>query len=165
MFIYYIMIYWTTYNFIGYSLMKLKLIPINAPLKTSLIVTSLIGGYMTYIYPRKVILKFGDKKYKPPYHIVILGDLLFHQLPLIDILRSPNEISMCGAYIFLPMYFWKKMNETYLSNTTKIYGINYQKLFYTTLGLGAVIGLFQHNYFLNNTVSKIVPNLFSTIKN
>ena len=48
------MIYWTTYNFIGYSLMKMKLVPINAPLKTSIIVTSIIlfFGFLVMLFAK-----------------------------------------------------------------------------------------------------------------
>ena len=158
------MIYWTTYNFIGYSLMKMKLVPINAPLKTSIIVTSIIGGYMTYVYPRKLVFRIGDKKFKPPYYCMILADLLFHQVPMLDILRLPNEINLCGAYIFFPMYLWKKMNERYVHDTKKIYGMDYNKMFLSTLGLFGIIGAYSHSCkYLNNGFSKIIPNMIKNL--
>ena len=42
---------------------------------------------MTYVYPRKLVFRIGDKKFKPPYYCMILADLLFHQVPMLDILR------------------------------------------------------------------------------
>ena len=144
--------------------MKLKLIPINAPLKTSIIVTSIIGGYMTYIYPRKMVFRIGDKKYKPPYYCMILGDLLFHQMPLFDILRFSNEISLCGAYMVFPMFLWKKMNDNYIQDTKKIYGINYNTLFISTIGLFGLIGAVSHsNKYLNYEFSKIIPNMVKNL--
>ena len=73
------MIYWTTYNFAGFLLYKFKYIPMNSVLKTSFICTSLIGGYMVYIYPRKMIARFHEYKYTIPYPILIIGDFITHK--------------------------------------------------------------------------------------
>lgn len=37
---------------------------------------------MTFIYPRKLTIKYKGKKYKIPYYYIIIGDLFLHQLPL-----------------------------------------------------------------------------------
>ena len=106
------MIYWTTYNFAGYLLYKTNIMPMNAILKTSFICTSIIGGYMVYIYPRKLIVHYGDKKkYSVPYPLMIIGDLITHQLPLIDSFHVNNSINFenycclpnhCAIYKILP---------------------------------------------------------------
>ena len=96
---------WSTYNLIGYGLMKTRLIPISAPLKTSIIITSLVGGYMTYIYPKRIIFRIGEKKYELSQYSLILLDFIIHQIPLIDIffLNNPNTLQLCGRYIlYLP---------------------------------------------------------------
>tara|TARA_B110000037_G_C16724726_1_gene344505 strand:+ start:114 stop:548 length:435 start_codon:yes stop_codon:yes gene_type:complete len=137
--------YWSTYNFIGYGLMKTKLVPICSPLKTSIIITSLLGGYMTYIYPRRFVLKYNDVKYELEHKYIMLFDFFIHQLPLIDIIQSSNEITLCGGNIFYPMILWKFMNEIYNENTNKIYGIPLRKIMYGSFGIFSLIG-FNHHY-------------------
>ena len=55
-------------------------------LKTSIIITSVIGGYMTYVYPIKIVFRIRDKKYSPNYTILVIGDIIVHQIPLLTIL-------------------------------------------------------------------------------
>ena len=139
------MIYWTTYNFMGYILYKTKIIPMNSVLKTSFICTSIIGGYMVYIYPRKLIVRYGDdKKYSVPYPIMVFGDLITHQLPLIDCIYKTNEITICGGYLFPMMMSWYGINKYRLNDTKKIYGIKLENLLYATCGIFVAVGLFNH---------------------
>jgi hypothetical protein len=139
------MIYWTTYNFAGYLFYKTNLIPMNAALKTSFICTSIIGGYMVYIYPRKLIVRYGEnKKYNVPYPIMILGDLITHQLPLIDCIYRTNQIGLCGGYLFPLMMSWYGINKINIKDTSKIYGIKLEKLVYATCSIFATLGLFNH---------------------
>ena len=139
------MIYWTTYNFAGYLCYKANLIQMNSVLKTSFICTSLIGGYMVYIYPRKLIVRYGDdKKYSVPYYAMIVGDLITHQLPLIDCISRNNQISICGGYLFPVMMAWYGVNKYRVKNTDRIYGISMEKLLLATSGIFVVYGLFNH---------------------
>lgn len=139
------MIYWTTYNFAGYLFYKTNLIPMNSALKTSFICTSLIGGYMVYIYPRKLIVRYGEnKKYSVPYPIMIIGDLITHQLPLIDCIYRANEITLCGGYLFPMMMSWYGINKVRLNDTRKIYGIKLENLLLATSGIFVALGLFNH---------------------
>ena len=115
------MIYWTSYNFAGYILYKLKYIPLNSVLKTSFICTSLLGGYMVYIYPQKMIARVGEKKINVPYPLLLIGDFITHQLPLIDTFYKENQITLCGGYLLPTMFFWYSMNKIYVKETKKIY--------------------------------------------
>ena len=72
---------WSAWNFSWFLLGKNNILPFNHPLKSSIIVTSLIGGYMIYIYPRKIIIRIGNYKIKHSYQFLVIGDLLIHQLP------------------------------------------------------------------------------------
>jgi len=139
------MIYWTTYNFTGYLLYKNNILPMNSALKTSFICTSLIGGYMVYIYPRKLIINYGDnKKYSVPYPLMIIGDLITHQLPLIDTFNVANQINLCGGYLFPIMLTWYSSNKLIIEDTKKIYGINLEKLLISTAGIFIALGIFNH---------------------
>ena len=139
------MIYWTTYNFLGYLLYKTKFMPMNSALKTSFICTSIIGGYMVYIYPKKLIVRYGDnKKYNVPYPLMVIGDLITHQLPLAECISIPNEINICGGYLFPVMMSWYGFNKYNVKNTTKIYGISMERLLLCTTGIFISLGLYNH---------------------
>ena len=140
------MIYWTTYNFSGYLLFKLNYLPMNSVLKTSILCTSLVGGFMVYIYPRKMILTYRKKKYKIPYPLLAAGDLLIHQYPLYDTFLVPTQIHICGAYLIPSMFFWYSINKLMVKDTKKIYGIPLEKLLVATLSIISGVGMFHHYY-------------------
>jgi len=144
--------YWSTYNFVGYLLMKTKILPICSPLKASLIITSIIGGYMTYIYPRRFIIKYKDFRYEFEHKYIMFFDFLVHQLPLLDILSRNNEIELCGRHIVFPMLLWNILTRTYIENTTKIYGIELNKIFVSSFGIYSFLGINQH--LLNSRLLK-----------
>lgn len=138
------MIYWTTYNFTGYLLYKLNYIPLNPILKTSFICTSLIGGYMVYIYPRKIVMRINNIKYNIPYPIMIIGDFITHQYPLIDTIYKQNTYNICGGYLLPIMLSWYLSNKIRIKDTKKIYGISLEKLLLSTFGFFIVIGSYTH---------------------
>jgi hypothetical protein len=146
--------YWSTYNFLGYLLMKTNIMPICSPLKTSLIITSVIGGYMTYIYPRKFVIKYNDFRYDLDHKYIMLFDFLIHQLPLIDIITKGNEIELCGRHIIFPMLLWNLLNNIYIKNTTKIYGISFKKMFVSSFGIYSFLGI--HHHIIGNSRLKLL---------
>ena len=89
--------YWTTWNFVWFIGSKNGYFQINNALRISILTTSLLGGYMAYIYPRKMILYIRDYRYNLPYPLLLTGDLIFHQLPLFYILHSENTENTCAA--------------------------------------------------------------------
>ena len=61
---------------------------------------------MTFVYPRKLTIKYKEKKYRIPYYYMIIGDLFLHQLPLIRMMiKNPKE-KICGLYSTLPVFCW-----------------------------------------------------------
>lgn len=144
------MIYWTTYNFLGYLLYKFKYIPMNGLLKASFVTTSIIGGFMVYIYPRKMIVRICNEKLNVPYPLLIFGDFITHQLPLIDTLYTSYQYPLCGGYLIPTMYVWYGVNKYRIGNTNKIYGISLEKLMIATLGIIGSIGYYQHKFLKKN---------------
>tara|TARA_B110000483_G_scaffold89069_1_gene109962 strand:+ start:15343 stop:15783 length:441 start_codon:yes stop_codon:yes gene_type:complete len=138
------MIYWTTYNFAGYLLYKNNYIPMNSVLRTSFICTSIIGGYMVYVYPRKLIIEYQDKKYNVPYPLMILGDIITHQIPLIDTFNIANQIKLCGGYLAPLMISWYSVNKYRIEDSKRIYGISLEKLLLTTSSIIISLGIFNH---------------------
>ena len=104
---------------------------------------------MIYIYPRKLILRFGEKKINIPYPLLLVGDFITHHWPLIDTIYTPYQYNLCGAYLIPSMYLWYGVNKYRVENTDKIYGISLEKLMVATLGIIGGIGYYQH-YLLKN---------------
>ena len=119
---------WSVWNFSWFSLGYNKVLPFNYPLKTSIFVTSLLGGYMIYVYPRKITIKFGKYKIRPSYPFLILGDLIIHQAPMAYVCyltykKEKSSDNSCGANVLIPFTSWYIINKIMKINLDKIYGI------------------------------------------
>lgn len=90
--------YWSWWNFTWFISSETGLANRTNALKTSIIITSVIGGYMTYVYPRKIVFRIRGKKYSPNYTILVIGDIIVHQIPLLTILyyNKPLIKNDCG---------------------------------------------------------------------
>ena len=122
--------YWSWWNFSWFIGSELGILQKSNALKVSIITTSLLGGYMTYVYPRKIIIRIKNKKYSPNYKILVLSDWIVHQAPLISILilnRAKIE-NGCGKNVLIPCLCWGIMNYYNEVNFDKLYGIKMYKL-------------------------------------
>lgn len=149
--------YWTAWNFTWYLGSELGFTKLNGPLRTSIINTAIIGGFMTFVYPRKIVLKIretnehGDIIYKPlklPYYQVVLLDLVFHQLPLARLMCKDTEAGTCGFYSLAPVAGWFFYLGYRRIDMDKIYGI---KMLYLSSGsalLTLLLGYVCHNKLL-----------------
>jgi len=135
---------------------ELKLVPYNAPLINSIINTSLIGGFMTYICPRRIVIKVGNKKYELPYYQVVLLDLIFHQLPMIRFWQRKPEKGICGLYSVLPVFAWFCMNQSRKIDHDKIYNIKFIKLFASSMILTGYYGILKHYNLWNRSLYKVI---------
>ena len=142
--------FWTTWNFVWYSGFKLKFYNLNSPLKASIIATGLIGGYLVYIYPRRMKVKIGDYVYTISYPILILGDFVFHQYPLIDILVNDYSYDkLCVMYTYLPLFCWyNTANRIVDGKMDKLYGISVHRMLLLCTSVAAGFGVFHH--LINN---------------
>jgi hypothetical protein len=128
--------YWSTWNLAWFSASYLNYLPFNAPLKVSLLGTSLIGGFTVYVYPRKLKMRINkDKVIYIPFSLLVAGDILFHQFPFIYTLiyKQKNENNNCGFLVFLPITSWFGLNYLCNINMNKLYGISIKKLFLSSL--------------------------------
>ena len=78
--------YWTFWNMSWFLAYKSNLTKNVGPLRLSVLSTSLIGFYLTYVYPRRIKFKFKGKSYELSYRNVIIFDFVFHHVPLIYLL-------------------------------------------------------------------------------
>ena len=139
--------YWSTWNLIWFLGSKMNYFKVNNSLKTSVIVTSILGGSLVYIYPRKMTLRpFANIKYRLQYWQMITADFLFHHIPLLCTINSPNDDDSCGKYVIIPFVAWLNMNYIMKTQMNKLYGVNISRLLgsgITMLGTG---GLIYHKY-------------------
>ena len=149
--------YWTFWNFHWYLGSELGLFKLSGPLRTSIINTSLIGGFMTYIYPRKIIMrkkikdknnKDKEKTYQLPYYQVVLLDLAFHQLPVFRLFFKEYDPGTCGFYTLAPVICWFFSNSINEIDVDKIYGIKMSRLCLGSAIITTLFGLIQHHRFL-----------------
>ena len=140
-------IYWTTWNTIWYLSYKLGFYKLSYPLKLSLFVTSICGGYNVYVHPRICNIYFRGKKYILDNSIIKIGDLLLHHIPLLlTITEEVENKEICGMTVLIPMGMWAQINMLKKIDFNKIYGRNFNEIIYTSLGLLGSYGLCYH-YF------------------
>ena len=136
--------YWSFWNFNWYLAAELGYLKFSGPLKTSIINTSIIGGFMTFIYPRKLTIEYKGKIYKIPYYYMILGDLLIHQLPLIRMIKKNPREKICGLYSILAVLCWFFYNYHNKIDQDKIYGVKMSYLTLSSITITSMYGLISH---------------------
>ena len=142
--------FWTTWNFMWFLGFKNGIFNNSNSLKTSILITSILGGFMTFIYPRKLKLRIKNNVYQVPKNILIIGDLIFHQFPLLSMFFiNPKLIkNECGKNILIPISSWLFYNYLINNNFNKIYGIKMYKLVFGSLSLLSGYGYCFH--FIQN---------------
>ena len=135
--------YWTFWNMSWFLAYKSNLTKNIGPLRLSVLSTSLIGLYLTYVYPRRIKFKFNGKTYELSYRNVIIFDFVFHHVPLISLFyfdENRNKKDICGLYVIPPALAWYAVNEYNKTIYDKIYGVNFKYLLggvtFITLGYG-----------------------------
>ena len=146
--------YWSFWNFNWYLCTETGLLNFNGPLRTSIINTSIIGGFMTYIYPRKLTITYKNKKYRVPYYLMIFGDLILHQLPLLRMTMNLPKQKICGLYSTIPVLGWFYLNYRNKTNLDKIYGIKMSYLTLSSFVITLLLGFCSHNKNLCISKSK-----------
>jgi len=149
--------FWSSWNFSWWLASEMGLCPVNGPLKTSVLFTSVIGGYMTHIYPRKIVFLYKSKKIQIPYKYCILLDLVGHQLPLYRLLTnsSDDKQKLCGAYAIIPISVYSIVNYLRQVNIDRIYGIKMYKIYATSFFVGTTYGLFSHYKSIQRVALKL----------
>ena len=137
--------YWSFWNFNWYLFAEAGIFDFNGPLRTSIINTSLIGGFMTFIHPRKLTIKYKGKKYKIPYKFMVIGDLILHQLPLVRMIINSPKQKICGLYTTIPVLGWFYYNYHNKIDQDKIYGIKMSYLTLSSIIITSLFGLLSHN--------------------
>ena len=140
---------WSVWNFSWFMLGSNKIVPFNYPLKTSIFVTSILGGYMIYVYPRKITIKIGNYKIRPSYPFLVVGDLIIHQIPMATVLYLTykgecKDDKTCGAWVLVPFSSWFITNKLMNINLDKIYGIKMKYLVVTACSLFAGHSICHH---------------------
>lgn len=139
--------YWSWWNLSWWASSELGLAKKSNALKMSIIVTSLLGGYMTYIYPRKIIFRIGEKKYTLTHNVMIIGDFFIHHVPLLCLVyhdKARIEDKTCAKKVLVPMGAWMLINYCRNVNVDKLYGIKMYKLLGTSTLMLCGYGICYH---------------------
>ncbi len=138
--------YWSWWNLSWFLGSELGLLKKTYSLKTSLIVTSVVGGYLTYVYPKRLVMRFGNKKYELDYKIMVIGDLFLHHVPLILFLRHNNSIidKSCATNVLIPFGAWNLITYVKKIDQNKLYGIKIYKIFTTSTVILCSYGICYH---------------------
>ena len=139
--------YWTTWNF-GWAFAEhIKLLPYTNSLHTSLITTSIMGAYTVYTNEKILTIKIGRKRYVVEGINLLIGDIIFHHLPLFIALkynkRENIKIKRCGRYGLIPVLIWYSYINCFY-NPHKIYNKNIHKLLLTAISVYMSQGLYYH---------------------
>ena len=141
--------YWTSWNFMWYLGAQNGYFPVNNALKLSILTTSFLGGFMAYIYPRKMIIRGEESNYKVPYPMLLAGDLFFHQLPLFHIYYTANTEDTCATKILIPISYWTIYNIIKETDMNRLYGIPISYLYATSVVVLGTGGIMYHNFKVN----------------
>jgi hypothetical protein len=140
--------YYSTWNFGWWLAAETGMMKLNGPLRTSIIATSLLGGYMTYVYPRKIVYYEKGEKKVVSRKMAILLDIVGHQLPMLRVLyylRGPSDAKrICGIYIVLPASLYALINYLRGRTLADIYGISSHKLYFSSFFIMSCIGSLSH---------------------
>ena len=137
--------YWSFWNFAGFLAYKYNYMDMNPALRTSIISVSAVGGFITYIYPRKLVFNLLGFKIKTPYYQMVIGDILLHQYPLYCLINSDRITNdFCGMYIVYPFSFWYWMIHRLKFKKDRIYGIKMNNLILSCLSIASICGIKYH---------------------
>ena len=134
--------YWSFWNYNWYLCYELGLVPLNGPLKMSIINTSLLGGFMTYVYPKKIIVP--EKQIVIKYKKLKIVDFIFHQIPLIRLYFSSQISNICGLYCLCPVSIWLFYLHLIKINKNNIYKIKFNYLLYFSSIISSFVGISHH---------------------
>ena len=139
--------FWSTWNFLWFVGSELNIIQRSNALKTSIIITSVLGGFMVYVYPRRLLIKTGEIVYDVPYNVMVITDILFHQFPFVStfLFNNPEKLTTgCGRDILYPFLGWGFYNCTINTNMNKLYGIRMKNLITWSMTIAGGYGLCHH---------------------
>ena len=138
--------FWTTWNFLWYSGFKLKFYNLNSPLKASIFATGIIGGYLVYVYPRRMKIILNKTVYYLPYPLLVSGDIIFHQYPMFDIIFNNYEYDkVCVLYTYVPLLAWYNTSRYLLKGKLdKLYGVPINNILFISSFVACGFGIFHH---------------------
>ncbi len=143
--------YWSFWNYTWWLCYKNNLCQLNGPLKTSIIFTSIIGGYIVHIYPRKLKVYFNKEIYYIPYKYICPLDFIFHHYPLLSLLNETNSKKICGAYVLVPCSLYSVINYYRNIDLKDVYEIDLFKIYSSAFMISSLYGI-KHHLFLNKKI-------------
>ena len=139
--------YWTTWNFLWFVGVKTGYLSFSNAFKSSIITTSIVGGFMTYIYPRKFIFRLRHAIQEIEYETMVWNDIIFHQYPFVSIFllnQYKVENERCGGEIIFPFICWGLYNKLFNYKFNDLYGVKMYKLIISSFSILSAYGYWHH---------------------
>lgn len=137
--------YWTIWNFCWSVAAYSNIIPYTNSLHASLITTSIMGGYTVYINKNAYKIRIGKRKIVVKGFLLMIGDFIFHHLPLIIALTYKKNKGKkgCARNGIIPVLIWYSYVNCFY-NPHKIYNRNIHKLMLSALSIFSFQGFYSH---------------------
>ena len=137
--------FWSVWNFSWRGLSQCKLVKLNYSLAGSIIATSIMGGFIIHIYPRKLKINYNNERVLVPYNYAFWVDMIGHHLPLYMLYKQRHQIEKsCGRHLIIPVIGYSMTNYIRHTPLEKTYGINGKKLYMTSFILISGLGGLYH---------------------
>ena len=155
--------YWTLWNSLWWATTELNNHSYSDALCNSIMTTSMMGFFLTWIHPKKIKLVSSIPirfQWKVPRSIHIVGDVILHHTPLIFMLYRLSHKSNkrgSGLGIFVPAGIFVCINRLRNTNFKKAYGIDDNLLCLSSSVLAVISGQILKkisNFFVSGAASK-----------
>lgn len=124
--------FWSVWNLSWWSLVQLNILPLDYSLATSVIGTSIVGGFLAHIYPRRLKITYKNKKIDIPYKYSFWIDIFTHQVPLFVLYKQRKQIvNRCGKWFVVPFSAYVVTNYVRGINLKNTYGVSTPILYLT----------------------------------
>jgi hypothetical protein len=137
--------YYTAWNFTWWALAEGGLVQVSYPLGMSIMFTSAVGGFVTYIYPRRFVIKLRNYRIKVNRKLSILFDLITHQLPLYRYMYCLKYTQgICGANTLIPLALYAGCNTYRNIKLQSVYGIKGRYIYGASVCAITGGGIYHH---------------------
>ena len=142
--------YWTCWNFTWATMEYCNILQYSPNLQTSLITTSIMGGYITYYSLYNDItptIRIGDFRWKPNKLTTVIGDIIFHHGPLLFVIykKKFRRFNKCSRSSIIPVLMWYSYIKLFYKNPHKFYNINIDTLLMSAFSVFLIQGIIGHN--------------------
>ena len=140
--------YWSFWNFIWFLLYYFGFVQLTPSLKFTIVGCSVVGAFLTYIYPKNLIINYNSIEYKIPYALLLISDFFLHHIPLIYTIKHQSIKNSSPLYLLLVFLVWIMYLNYSKVNINNLYGFKFKFLLYPAIFFYFIYNMNYHfNYF------------------